>query len=703
LIARLRSPDALVLVSSVVALVLLGPLRDTFAALPIVLFASVIALFMTPGILLSCWFTGDRFSGAALAPVSFAFSTGLFGLLAVPALILHETLELYLKACGAVLVMFLLISIVRIVRWKATATKEETEESGGYVTWLLWAPFLALGGTLTFLSRMKAPIVDGDTWDYLSWVREYISTDRLALHDPYFGTKISEFSRVKINGWILEQAALSHLTGIDPVELVLKYLAPTLVILSLLAFYALARTLFKSELAALLAGCLYCIFLLIFLHASYWSFGTELLGRIVQDKYVARYVFLPVALCIAVAFLEDRKFRYLALFAFLCWSVVSVHPAGLAILGLSMAGFGLVHVLIGWRKRAAWTGMLSLGVALLSILIVPLAYLLITGKALSSELYSSDIAGTDPMVLANMVFLRSFGKILELKDGLYIVTPTFVSNPVIAAGYVLGCPLLIWRLKRSLGAQLLLGTLFLTTFVCYVPQVATFVGNNIVAPGQIYRMVWPIPLAALLTVSWVVWEIARYIEGFLNRFRFSRYAARLVPLALVAVLIVAATPPAFGGVKHVYARSVYDPGKVISGKTYRFDPIFTWMQHNIKKPSVIMAPDYVNLSIPAYSANANVVSFRGTVLLDNLAALEQRVGAKIKVPQGDLDVRAFYSGPTSQEMYKILKRQKIDYVMVSKNSSQDERIKHMTGFVRLDTPSQRYSLFAVDYKKLSDG
>lgn len=699
----MRSPDALVLVSSIVALVLLGTLRETFAALPVIRFASAIVLFMVPGILLSVWFARDRFSGAALAPASFVFSTGLFGLLALPFLILHKTLGLYLQAGGAILTIFLLVSIVRVVRWKPAATEKGAEESGGFGTWLLWAPFLALGGTLTFLSRMKAPIVDGDTWDYLAWVREHLSTDRLALYDPYFGTRISEFSRVKINGWLLEQAALSRLTGIDPVELVLKYLAPTLVVLSLLAFYALARALFKSEPAALLAGCLYCLFLLVFLHSPHGYFGSELLGRVVQDKYVARYVFLPVALCVAVAFLEERKFRYLALFAFLCWAVVSVHPVGLAIIGLSMAGFGLVHVLVGWRKREAWTGMFCLGVALVSILIVPLAYILITGKALSSELYSSDIGATDPRVLANMVFLKPVGKILELKHGLYIMDPVLLLNPVIAAAYVAGCPLLIWRLRRSMAAQLLLGTLFLTTFVCYVPQVATFVGNNIVAPGQLYRMAWPIPLAALLTVSWVVWQIARYIEGLLSRFNVSRHAARLVPLALVAVLVVAAARPAFGGVKHVYTRGVDYPEEVPSGWTFRFDPIFTWIQHNIKKPSVIMAPDYLNLSIPSYSADANVVSFRGSTLLQNLDALERRAGAKIKVPQGDLDVHNFYSGPTFQQMYEILKRQKIDYVMVSTNSSQDERISHMAGFVPLDTPGERYKLFAVDYKKLGGG
>lgn len=699
---RLRSLDAWVVAASLMALVLLGPLREAFAALPVVLFASALVLFVAPGMLLAHWLMRDRFSGAALAPISFAFSAGLFGLLAVPALVLHKTLELYMQVCGAILAVFLVVAVIRIVRLSG-ATGERPGVPAEPWTWLLWLPFLSLGGVLAFLSRLKAPILDGDTWDYIAWVREFLTTDRLALYDPYLGTRISEFSRVKINGWLLEQAALSHLTGIDPLVLVLKYLTPALVILTFLAFYALARVLFKSATAALLAGCLYCLFFLVFLDVSHWTFGSELISRIVQDKFVARYIFLPVALCLAVAFLEERKFRYLALFGFMCWAVVSVHPAGLAIIGLSMTGFGLVRVMVGWRQREVWTGMMSLGAALLSILIVPLAYALITGKQLSSELYSADISGTNPVVLANMVFVLTNKNIWDLGNGLYMMHPAVVLNPVVATAYLLGCPFLIWRLRRSLAAQLLLGTLVFTTIVCYVPQIATFVGNNIIAPGQLWRMAWPIPLAALLTVGWMVWEICWYVAKFLKKFEGAQRMAGLVPLVLVAVLVVAAAKPAYAGVTGAYARGVYAPEKVPLAQYFRFDPVFRWMQHNIKKPSVIMAKDPDNLAIAAYSANANVVSLRGDRLLQNLDALERRVGRKIKVPQGELDVHKFYSEPPSRESYQILRRHKVDYVMALTHTPFCEKLNHLPGFDLMNTPGDRYSLFAVDYKKLGDG
>ena len=153
---------------------------------------------------------------------------------------------------------------------------------------------------------------------------------------------------------MLEQAAFSRVSGIDPIELVLGYLRPTLVVMSLLAFYALARTLLKSETAALLAGSLYALFFLIQLDPTLGSFGREFVGRVAEDKFAARFLILPVTLVFAFLFFESRRLRYLAVFAFLCWAVVAIHTVGLAIIGLSTAGFGLANLAVNWREKGAW-------------------------------------------------------------------------------------------------------------------------------------------------------------------------------------------------------------------------------------------------------------------------------------------------------------------------------------------------------------
>ena len=106
---------------------------------------------------------------------------------------------------------------------------------------------------------------------------------------------------------LLEQAAVSRVSGVDPVDLVFSYLNPTLVVVAFLVFFALARILFRSEKAALLAGCLYALFFLVHLSQSRITWGGEFVQRLPEDKLVAKFLFFPLALACAFAFLEGGK------------------------------------------------------------------------------------------------------------------------------------------------------------------------------------------------------------------------------------------------------------------------------------------------------------------------------------------------------------------------------------------------------------
>ena len=697
---RLLSLDAGVVLASLAALALVGPLRGVLQGIPVLTFAGALLLFVVPGILLSGWFLREYFPAVALVPAAFVISTAFFSLLGVPMLVLHRSLTEYLWVSGGVVAAFVVAAAFRTFLRKPGVTESSSPAPPEpFVRWL-WAPFLVLGGTLAFVSRTKVPVVDADTWVYLAYVREYLNTDKLALFNPYFGDKLEVMSRVKINGWLLEHAAFSRVAGIDPVNLVLSYLAPTLIIVALLAFYALARSLFKSELAGLLAGSFYALFLMANLNASPFSFGGEFVGRIVQDKFATLFLFLPIALCMAVAYVESKKKRYLALFVFLCWAVITIHPVGIAIFGLSMAGFGFFYVAVNWRSIEAWLKMVALAVALLSVILVPVLFALVSGESVSAVLYSADIGETNPKVLANMVFVRpEWRHIWLLGDDLYIMHPWVILNPTMLLAYLLGVPFLLWRLRRGLAAPLLLGVLLIPTIVCYVPQVATFVGDRVIAPGQLYRMAWPIPVASVLILSWMGWEAVKAAQrgwGFLGATAGATpRATGLLPLALVAALTVAAAPAYAGGV-----RDIYEAGNPPPGAASCFDPVFQWMNENITNPSVVLAPDAENLCIPSYSAVANVVSYRGAPVLDHLAGLERFAGSEITVPQGALDVQRFFAGTTVEESIEIIRRQKADYLMVYADTPLDGQLGTLPGFVPVEAPGDRYSLYEVDYAAL---
>jgi hypothetical protein len=127
------------------------------------------------------------------------------------------------------------------------------------------------------------------------------------------------------------------------------------------------------------------------------------------------------------------------------------------------------------------------------------------------------------------------------------------------------------------------------------------------------------------------------------------------------------------------------------------------MRDNIEEPSVVLAPDLENTCIPAYSASANVVSLRGGLILDVLPDLEERTDGRVRVPRGALDVRAFFSQPTSAEVNRILRRHEVDYVMVpTKKLRLNERLEQLPGVVATDSPKQGYRLYAVDYRRLDE-
>lgn len=692
---RLRLLDVWVVLFVVVALVVIGPLRGAFEASPLVLFIGVLVLFMAPGILLTHWFLSERLPGATTIPVSFAISTGLFGLLGVPMLILQQSLTVYLWISGAVLAAFLAAAGFRTLRQRPPV-EDESESSEGLSVNLLWVPFLLSSAVLAFVSRARIPGFYNDWWVYLAYVRELLNTEDLGRYEPYFGEETG-ISRLKINGWLLEQAAFSRLTGMDPVELALQYLSPTLVFVSLLAFYALVRILLKSETAGLLIGCLYALFFLITLHSPLYGFGNEFVTRIVDDKLTARFVFLPIALAIAIIYLRSKEIRYLAVFTFLCWAMMAVHPVGLAITGLSMAGFSLFYLAFNWRKRGAWIMIGGLGLAGLSALLAPALFVTITGESFTAVLKDADINAGDPDVLANMVFARPERKrIFELADGSYIMHPSLLIEPVVLAAFFLGIPFLLRRLKSTLAAQLILGTLLATTAICYVPRIATFVGNQIIVPGQLWRLAWPIPLAALLIIGWMAWETTRRAESGLDKIKIPPRVSQLLPLALVAALMAIAAPTALAGVK-----ASYRAHEVARNGASCFDPILPWMRDNIDEPSVVLAPDAVNTCIPVYSARANVVSLRGSLVIGVLPALERHAPGQIEVPQSALDVRKFFSGQlTVQEANRILRSYEVDYLMVPAGYPLNQPLKRLPGLSAMDVPGEKYNLYSVDRKRL---
>jgi len=407
---------------------------------------------------------------------------------------------------------------------------------------------------------------------------------------------------------------------------------------------------------------------------------------------------LPLALAWAYAFLEGGAKRYFLGLTFLCCAVTAIHPIGLAIIGISMAGFAILHLATNPRSTVAWARISAMGVAGVAIVAIPMVLVSsFTDQPLSNALADSDINSGDPDVLRNMIFVRpERNGILELADGSYIMHPSLLLDPVIASAFVLGLPFLLWRLKRSLAAQVLFGAMYVTTVVVYVPRIATFLGDNVVLPGQIWRLAWPIQLAAVLTLGWLVCTALGHVSTWLQRLGPLRFLAAALPALLVVALTVATLPRTGQGMESI--REHREMSRT-SG-LYPSDPIYAWFRDEIRSPVVVLAPDIQSARIPAYSYEANVVSRRGRLVLRVLPELQKRAPGQIEVPQGSLDVRKFFTGTTLEKAVEILRRNNVDYVMVEKDSQLTGALEDFSAFTPVETPSERYDLYRVDLQKL---
>lgn len=482
-----------------------------------------------------------------------------------------------------------------------------------------------------------------------------------------------------LNGWLVEIAALAKVSGLEPARMMLSYLAPTLVIASLLAFYALARTLLGSTPRALWVGCLLALFFLVTLGSTPLTPGAEFVGRITEDKFAARFLLLPVALCLAVVFLRDRRPGVLALLVLVCWSAPLVHPLGWVIVGICLGGLGLVHLAVNLRRWGSWVAVGLLGVAAVGVALPPLAYLLWQGIDPSSILGDSDVSRSAKQ-LASAEKQR---RLLVLTEGSYILHPSVLLSPAIVGAYAVGVPFLLWRVRQSVPAQALLGILALVPALLYFPPVATLLANAI-DPWHLWRLAWPLPLAAVLTLGWASAEAIAYVQARMERFRGAGRLAPFLPLILLVALLGLAAPATANGM-----RSAVGVREQALTRTSCENPIFPWMEQQVKTDAMVMAPDAENSCIPAYSTHANVLTFRSTGLLASQGAQDTPEGTAQVTPVVRDAKRFFKSRAVDEKMQKLLQGNAVAYLLLPASSQLNTQLPHLPGFSEIEAPGER--------------
>jgi len=190
--------------------------------------------------------------------------------------------------------------------------------------------------------------------------------------------------------------------------------------------------------------------------------------------------------------------------------------------------------------------------------------------------------------------------------------------------------------------------------------------------------------------------VVRRGRGVLERSGVSRRITAFLPLAVVIAMMAVSAPASEAAIAKVHRA-----GGPPYGVPTCFAPVFPWLRNNITEPTVVLAPDTQNTCLPAYSANANVVSVRGSQVLSHLKALERLSGRKIEVPQRALDERRFFRGSTTPtERQQILGRYNVDYVLVHAGSQTARQLNRLPGLSSVEVPGKYFDLYKVIQRRL---
>ncbi|MFQ5477082.1 MAG: tetratricopeptide repeat protein [Candidatus Binatia bacterium] len=520
----------------------------------------------------------DLLAGPGRFALECAVSLALLNAGLVPQLLWGQPLS---EAALSLALVFIATAVFGLSRDESAGGPANAAWPRDRIAWM--AAGLALLALLPAVVAHSGGSVD-DWWD-LAYVRSWIELGYFSASEPFFRSDFVH-PRFVWNGWLMLQALVSDLTGIDSMDFQSGPLAVWVCLLAVSAVAMLAEAVLGREARSTRTAALLC--------TPLWLYGTESLPfftRLYQDKFVAGLVLMPALLACCALYL--RRPRPLVLLLVLSCAVATVSVHGL-IYAVSLVGVGALFLAyLAGRRRSVLDRSL---IALLLATGLPLLYPLWQGLTLGGIFDAQGIGVSqvdNPVVRAHWALGRLFWP-----DRWYsVVNPAAVFGP--PALLLLPSTVLLWRDRRRIESATLLSLVLVPCVLIFVPGVSAAVGRLLV-PWMLYRLGWLVPVPLLMALLFVparrvVWDWRR--------------VGSILVLALVSVGLsvpTAADRLRRGMRKHPYERSRRPEGHALS--TFRY-------LASTPRRGPVLAPYGFSELLPAMSGRP-VVAFseRGTVV-----------------------------------------------------------------------------------------
>ena len=447
-------------------------------------------------------------------------------------------------------------------------------------------------------------VLGDDDLTYLAYLTNWQHSLHMDFNDILFG----EVHIVHPRFWIMSapfaQALLADISKVPGILLLSGYYEPFLVIIAVLSWYELSRTLNLSPRAASAASILQLAFILLL--SEYLHPGAPFFKQLSADKATAVFIMAPVFFQSLLLFLKDGIKNNLIIFLLAGFSLTFMHPV---ILAYSVFIGGML-VLFNWRMTKASQKVYTITV--LALILIPQVALRFASSFSQTEIpyTTADIlsqSGIETMVTkwGDTLFYGFNPDILNMKIPYAENIP--IPGSMLSRGWlvfpILAAVFALRQTRENISAQYLLAC-FLLGFLAWFPLTGWIIGYFLSA-YMLERALWLFPFG--LSVVYILLTIRDHVNAKLPQKKVLWISPH--PNMLLSIIAIFTA-----GIFLLYIRENNLPDfKKFTDKMQRYQGLEMAgheLDRRISDFAFVIGSQQLNDLIPGISAKSKIITFR---------------------------------------------------------------------------------------------
>lgn len=609
-------------------------------------------VFMTPGIALYALLAEQKSLWIDHITFGFVISHLLIAFLGTLGRIFHLPFQAVINVMMSLGMLLLLLTLYPIL-------------SSGLSFRINWTSFknTASFWTLGLVAVLVALIViqrefSDDDLSYLAFLTNAQYSAHLNFNDIFFGLSQPVTSRFWLMSVPFAQAFLSHFSGLPGLLILGGYYESFLIVVAILCWYGVARTLRLSHQAASASVILQILSLLLL--SEYLHPGAPFFHQLSADKATATFILVPVFIQSEIWLLRTLNAKNAVLFLLCGLSLTFMHPIALA---YAVVVGGLL-ILLGANRENYKARLIPIFIIALTLL--PQVILRFVGMRVEENVpYNLDVI-LNQNGIENMITLWRGTQFYGFNPHVLEMTFPYASRfPILDSWLrwiwlVIPVGALLFAV-RKLTKNEIAQYVFSASVLCAlagIPFTGWVIGYFLSA-WALERAVWlfPFGLSAVFLLLSVRWDtsIGRRLGDLIKTLE-SRIRVSNLPMVMIIILTSA--------VLLLFMREHGLPGfDTFEKNIRRFSDIAqvgAYLDAHSQTQTFAVGSDAINDFIPGVSSQAKVVTFRTTdffsMSLFPVSEIEQRIS----------DKQAIFSDATSPQMkLGLLRKYDVQFIVLT--------------------------------------